>query len=169
MKWYHYLIFLILIIVGIGLIFYTYFPLKYYNIVLVKSSKYGLDPFLVMAIIKAESNFDPNAISKVGAIGLMQLMPQTADYVSKKLGYIDYQISDPAMNVEMGCWYIANLMETYKGDVEGVLAAYNGGNYDKKTLMKNMSIKSYVKKVERYWSAYKLLYEPLVRLKLIQR
>jgi soluble lytic murein transglycosylase len=136
---------------------------------MIKSSKYGIDPFLVMAVIKAESNFDPNAISRVGAIGLMQLMPQTANYISKKLGYIDYQISDPAMNIEMGCWYIANLMETYKGDIESVLAAYNGGNYDKEILMKNTGVKLYVKKVERYWSAYKMLYTPLVSLKLLQR
>ncbi len=169
MKWYHYLSFLIIIFVIIGFVFYSYFPLKYYNIVLIKSSKYGIDPFLVMAVIKTESNFDPNAISKAGAIGLMQLMPQTADYVAKKLGYIDYQISNPSINIEMGCWYLANLMSTYKGDIENVLASYNGGNYSKKVLMKNSGIKAYVTKVERYWMAYKMLYSPLVSLKIIQR
>ncbi len=169
MKWYHYILLLIVILIIIGVVFYSYFPLKFYNIVLRKSSRYGLDPFLVMAVIKAESNFDPNAISKVGAIGLMQLMPQTADYIAKKLGYIDYQISDPSMNIEMGCWYLSNLLETYKGDIQSVLAAYNGGNYAKEQLLKNSSIKHYVTKVGRYWAAYKILYTPLVYFKIIQR
>lgn len=169
MKVYQYILFLIAIIIIIAGVLYLYFPLKYYNVVFMKSSKYGIDPFLVMAVIKAESNFDPNAISKVGAIGLMQLMPQTAEYIAKKIGYIDYQISNPQINIEMGCWYLANLMSNYKGDVDNVLAAYNGGNYSKDTLMKNLSIKKYVEKVKKYWMAYKFLYSPLVSLKIIQR
>jgi soluble lytic murein transglycosylase-like protein len=80
-----------------------------------------LDPFLVAAIVEVESGFRPAAVSPVGAVGLMQVMPQTfAD-----LGGGD--AADPATNLRLGCRYLRQLLDLYGGDLELALAAYNAG------------------------------------------
>ena len=85
------------------------------------SEKYGVDPSLVGALIKNESNFDSTAESYVGAQGLMQLMPSTA----ASLGVLD--AFDPYQNIEGGVKYLSNLLDMYDGDVSLALAAYNAG------------------------------------------
>lgn len=93
-----------------------------------KASKtYGVDESLLKAMAKAESNFDPNATSKSGAMGIMQLMPATA----KGLGVTDAY--DPEQNIMGGAKYIASLLDKYDGNVSYALAAYNAGsgNVDK--------------------------------------
>lgn len=83
--------------------------------------RYGLDPALVTAVITAESGQDPAAVSAKGAVGLMQVLPETAALVGLP------ESADPARNLEAGCRYLAGLMETFGGDVELALAAYNAG------------------------------------------
>ena len=88
---------------------------------------YNVDVDLLKAMAKAESDFDPNATSKSGAMGIMQLMPSTA----KGLGVTDAY--DPEQNIMGGAKYIASLLEKYDGNVSYALAAYNAGsgNVDK--------------------------------------
>lgn len=85
------------------------------------ASQNGLDPALVRQVIQVESGFDPLAVSSKGALGLMQLMPETA----RDLGVTDP--FDPAQNISGGTKYLAQLLQSHKGDLTKALASYNAG------------------------------------------
>jgi soluble lytic murein transglycosylase-like protein len=88
------------------------------------SLQHGIDPALVHAVIKAESNYQPGAKSHVGARGLMQVMPSTA----RDLGVTSAtRLFDPQANVEAGVKYLKSLLERFDGDLTSAIAAYNAG------------------------------------------
>ncbi len=111
------------------------YPLKFSESISKYSSEIGVDPYLICAIIKSESNFNQYAVSRKGAVGLMQLSPSTAKWVAQKLKvqYSDENLYDPDYNIKLGAWYIKYLINYYNGDIKLAVAAYNAGltNVDK--------------------------------------
>ncbi|MBZ9688258.1 lytic transglycosylase domain-containing protein [Clostridium estertheticum] len=124
------LILLVIILINIKSIFKIFYPMKYEDHIVKYSQRYNVDPLLVAAVIKVESNFNEKAISPRGAYGLMQIMPDTGLWIAKNMKLKDYKeekLYDNEINIAMGCWYINNLNTEFNGDIELVLAAYNGG------------------------------------------
>ena len=94
------------------------------------SQKYSVDPLLVEAVMKRESNLNPNAVSNKGAVGLMQIMPKTAEDIAKQLALEDYnenRLFEPDLNIGFGAYYLQFLMNYYKNNLILALAAYNAG------------------------------------------
>ncbi len=114
------------------------------------SRRYGVDVGLIKAVIKAESNFNPNAVSHAGARGLMQLMPGTA----RSLGVNDS--FDPEQNVMGGTKFLRDLLDRYNGDVDSALAAYNWGpgNVDKRPDRMPAETRSYLARVKQLYASY---------------
>jgi soluble lytic murein transglycosylase len=105
------------------------YPLKYEQIVRGHARNYQLDPALLAAVIYQESKFRPDAKSSSGAIGLMQLQPETAKGIAIRTGGSRFQTSDlynPEINVRYGSWYLRHLLNKYS-DEKTALAAYNAG------------------------------------------
>src|SRR3954452_12983688 len=110
-------------------------PLRHEDIIRQQAAAKGLDPAFLTGVIYAESKFS-DATSTAGAKGLMQLTPETAQYIAEHSGGTKFELKDlstPQVNISYGAWYLHYLMNKYGGNVVLVLAAYNagGGNVDK--------------------------------------
>ena len=101
-------------------------PLRYEAEIREAAAEHGLEPAFVAGVIYVESRYKPDVESSQGAYGLMQILPETAAFISERSGIMgDYR--DPGTNVRMGSWYLSYLSGRYEGDEELVLAAYNSG------------------------------------------
>jgi soluble lytic murein transglycosylase-like protein len=125
--------------------------LTYEQLINYTAKKYGLDPALIKAVIKAESNFDPKGTSHKGACGLMQLMPETAEMLGVE------NIYEPGENIDAGARYLKCLIDSFNGDVEKALAAYNAGpgtirRYD--SIPPYKETKTYINKVYDNYQDY---------------
>jgi soluble lytic murein transglycosylase len=125
---------------------------SYDNLINSAATRYGLDPALIKAVIKAESDFNPYAVSRAGARGLMQLMPATARLMGVR------NIHDPYENVDGGAKYLKRLLTELNWNLELALAAYNAG-IDKVrqygTIPPYNETRTYVKRVLRYREDYR--------------
>lgn len=115
----------------------AFLPMKYKskagkitNAILQESEKYGFDPIFVMAIIKTESHFNPDAVGSVGELGLMQIRPETAEWIAKK-NNIRWKgkssLENSVTNVKIGVSYMAFLRDHFEGTASKYLSAYNVG------------------------------------------
>jgi len=107
-----------------------WYPISYVDEIRTDAASAGVSPFLILAIIREESRFDPAVVSPAGALGFMQLMPATASWHSGltdtlRLGADD--LRDPAKNIRAGIMYFRYLLRRFDGSVIGALASYNGG------------------------------------------
>jgi len=106
-----------------------WYPLKYQSIVRGHARNYHLDPALLAAVIEQESKFRADVKSSSGAVGLMQLLPDTAKGIAVHTGGTQFRVQDlynPEINIRYGAWYLDNLFRKY-GSERLVLAAYNAG------------------------------------------
>ena len=106
------------------------FPLGYWNEVQQFATTYGMDPFYVLAVIREESRFRPEAMSWAKAHGLMQIIPSTASAIAKSLSFSNFsldKIFDPDINIQMGTYYLAQQKQRFSDNPYMALAAYNGG------------------------------------------
>lgn len=110
------------------------YPFPYRTTVESYSTRWHVDKFLSIAVMKVESNFSEAACSQSGAIGLMQIMPETAAWIAFQLGESPEEIADdikhlrnPETNIRYGTWYLAELRDEFKGNDVLALAAYNAG------------------------------------------
>jgi soluble lytic murein transglycosylase len=108
----------------------TVYPLEHTGAIRAAASRYDLDPALVAAVIYAESRFDEHALSSQGAVGLMQVLPETADQIAGESGGVTFttdDLEDPRVNVRYGCYYLRHALDAYDGDLRAAIASYNAG------------------------------------------
>jgi soluble lytic murein transglycosylase len=104
-------------------------PLSYSDVIRQQAAQKHLDPALIAAVIYAETKFDPRP-SSAGAEGLMQILPQTAEFLARRSGATSFTVSDlgtPQVNIAYGSYYLRYLLDLYDGQEVPALAAYNGG------------------------------------------
>jgi soluble lytic murein transglycosylase len=139
------------------------YPLHYRAIVTGHARNYHLDPALLAAVIYAESKFHADARSSSGAIGLMQLLPSTADGIALHTGGSNFRhgdLYDPEINVRYGAWYLRHLLDKYD-DERTALAAYNAGQHNVDQWLANGSgirfseTRAYVERVEGLKQTYR--------------
>ncbi|HEY9061595.1 MAG TPA: lytic transglycosylase domain-containing protein [Pseudobacteroides sp.] len=163
------------------------YPVKYKDSVIKYSTEYEIDPYLVLSVIKAESNFRSTVISPKKAIGLMQIMEETGKWAAQEMkieGFTTNDLYNPDTNIRIGCWYLSHLEKQFKNYAEAtddekeeyVLASYNGGISNVKRWIKNTQnngsgmfhenitfkeTRQYLKRVKGNYKIYKILYKDI--------
>ena len=107
------------------------FPFPYRPDVVTAARQSALDPRLLLAVARAESHFRPDVVSRRGAVGLMQLTPDTAAWIAGQrrppAAFVPSELRNPALNLSLGAWYLARLLEDFGGRLPVAVAAYNAG------------------------------------------
>ena len=143
-----------------------WYPLEYEQVVRGHARNYRLDPALLAAVIYQESKFRADVKSSSGAIGLMQLLPDTAKGIAVHTGgskFVVHDLYDPELNVRYGSWYLRHLLDKYH-DEKTALAAYNAGQQNVDTWLKHgggirfAETRAYVDRVERLKGIYRRAY-----------
>lgn len=145
------------------------FPLKYQELINEKCDRYGFPRDLVYAQIFKESKFETEAVSKKGAVGLMQIMPETGKWCAEKMGISSYNhdmLKNPEISLEIGLWYL-NYLNERTNDLDFALAAYNGGIANAQKWLEQGILpeqipfpetNDYVRKINDYRKIYRFLY-----------
>lgn len=170
---------LLLGVVVVGLILLPqilqeFFPVSFAELIQAAGEHHEIDWALIAAIIQVESSYSPSAVSKKGAVGLMQVMPETAAWVSSRLGkqVAREDLLDPEVNIQLGTYYLRYLLDRFSSE-QAALAAYNGGpsnvarwleegtwdgTYEQSHRIPFAETRSYVRKVLFMRSLYRFIY-----------
>jgi len=144
---------------------FVVFPKKYKNYVIAYSNEFNLDKALVYSVIKVESDFNPKAVSKSGALGLMQILPNTAKWIANELGenYSKELMFKPQKNILFGCFYLRYLFDKFE-KMDVVICAYNAGEGKVFDWLENGELvrekidydetRNYLTKVENFYNVY---------------
>ena len=143
----------------------VFYPLLYSGAIDRWASEHSLDPYLVAGLIRAESHFRSDAVSSAGAIGLMQIMPETGAWIAQVIGiegYSGQDLSDPEINIRLGTWYLAYLVDRF-GDMDTALMAYNAGPGNAERWISSgdeafVETEQYLQRVRKGERIYRLLY-----------
>ncbi|MFZ5919106.1 MAG: tetratricopeptide repeat protein [Chloroflexota bacterium] len=106
------------------------YPIYYADLVLAEAAESNLDPLLLFALMRQESLFSPDVASYAQAIGLMQIIPSTGEWIALRLRWQDFvaaHLTRPYLNIHFGAWFLAQALDTYQGNVFAALASYNAG------------------------------------------
>lgn len=165
----------------------SYYPVAYSDIVANAAKKYHIDEYLLLSIMRVESTYKENALSYVGARGLMQIMPYTAQRIAEERNDLSFRLSDlnhPHKNIDYGAWYLRRLMDYYNNNIVLTVAAYNGGpkavnswlarcqNCDTDEFIESITFREtrrYVKKVVKHFARHKRIYNNLSKIHLRQK
>ena len=171
------IILLLLTIFNIDSIGRFFHPLPYRDTIAFYGGVYNVDPLLIAAVIKAESDFNKKAVSVRGARGLMQIMPETGLWVARQVGEPKFdteRLFEPETNIKFGTWYLSDLSKEFNGSTVLILAAYNGGRGNVKDWLAGRTLinpegsisqipfpetRHYVRKVLLYHRFYSYLYK----------
>lgn len=151
------------------------YPMEYEATIRARAAEQGVDPALAAAVILAESDYQPEAVSAANAQGLMQLLPPTAEWIAGKFDetYAEGSLFDPDTNIKYGCWYLGYLARRFNGNLACMIAAYHAGqgrvdewlsNPDyspdgaKLTAIPSQATDTYVKRVLEYYEKYREMY-----------
>ena len=152
------------------------YPLGYKKEIIATAEKYDIDAALLFGIVKTESGFNPQAVSVKGAVGLMQILPSTGEYIAAQKGVLNYDLFDVNTNLDFGVYYWKYLQQKFQGSTE-TAAAYNAGEGTVGKWLKNdkysddgirlkeipyAETKSYVKKISESEKKYRKLYGKLL-------
>lgn len=172
-----FILIIILILINVKSIGKVIYKIEYTEYINKYAKEYKIDPYFVASVIKVESNYNKDAKSSKDAYGLMQITESTAKWAAEKMNIKDFKkekLYDPEFNIRMGCWYIDNLKKEFDGNLDLVLAAYNGGRGNVNKWLSNKKhsddgknldyipfkeTDKYVKKVNFNYNLYKYLYE----------
>lgn len=167
------LVLLLLNLDNIGRILY---PFPYRETTFFYARAYDVDPFLLVAMMKTESDFKSRAVSERGARGLMQIMPETGRWIASQMDDPSFhpdRLFEPETSIKFGAWYLADLEREFHGDTVLALAAYNGGRGNVREWLTSKDLsggkstigqipfpetRHYVKKVLLYHRIYSYLY-----------
>ena len=157
------------------------YPFPYREQVLYTAAQNQVDPHLVMAVIYNESRFVETAVSRTGALGLMQIMPETGAWIAGKIGYPEVfrndMLFEPDVNLTLGIWYMSYLSQVFDGNITSAVAAYNAGEGVVRQWLKQgvwsgsqtdlnqipyRETRQYVENVIKHYELYQSLYQKAV-------
>lgn len=165
---------LLIIVAGAYVFFRWRYPLEYREIIDRCADEYRLNRLFVYSVICTESRYNKDVKSSAGAVGLMQIMPSTGEWIAKKKGYEGFTeeaLLDPETNISFGCWYLRYLSDKYDGREILIMAAYNAGPKNVEKWLNGRPLdsfteddiafketKNYVKKIKNAEKIYSILY-----------